>query len=252
MSNLTEEQQIEQLKDWWKDNGTALIVGAVLGLSGFFGYKYWTEKEIAYQESASDLYVQVSEQIEAKDSIKLAEAAKAVKTQYPDSSYAILSAMHLAKIAVDENKLDNAATELTWAIDNNGSSELVDIVKIRLARVLIAQQKADQALPFLAFETDSGYFEFASLVKGDALMALGKKAEALEAYRAADNAGKTTASHPTLKLKIDELATIEKPVNVLDTVEQNDSESDSSIEAESNKTDESEAEQETKTEEASE
>ena len=219
MSNLTEEQQIEQLKDWWKDNGTPLIVGAVLGLSGFFGYKYWTEKQIALQESASDLYVTVAEQLEKKDTVKLLEAAQAVKTQYPSTSYAILSAFHIAKAAVDKKELDKAVTELTWVVDNHSSNELVEIAKIRLARVLIAQQKADQALPLLDFANDSGYFEFASIVKGDALLALGKKAEALEAYRAAENISKTTSSHPTLKLKVEELAMGEAPVAETSTKE---------------------------------
>jgi len=230
VSNLTEEQQIEQLKEWWKDNGTPLIVGAVLGLSGFFGYKYWTEKEIAYQESASNLYVQVTEQLENKDVAKLTEAAAEVKKQYPESSYAILSAFHLAKNAVDEKNLDKAVTELTWVVDNHSGNELVDIAKIRLARVLIAQQKADQALPLLAFANDSGYFEFASIVKGDAFLALGKKAEALEAYQAADNLGTTSRAHPTLKLKIDELASGEKAADSTKATETQEETSDTTEE----------------------
>lgn len=238
MSNLTEEQQVEQLKEWWKDNGTPLIIGAVLGLSGFFGYRYWTEQQVAYQESASNLYVQVTEQLESADKTKLAEAAKEVMGQYPDSSYAILSAFHLAKIAVDEKNLDKAAAELSWVLDNHASNELSNIAKIRMARILIAQEKAEQALPLLQFENESGYFEVASMVKGDALLALGKKPEALEAYQAADNLGQATSSHPTLKLLIEELAAVDKVVE------------DSSIEeAES---DESTAEESAETEEATE
>ncbi len=212
MSNLTEEQQVEQLKEWWKDNGTPLIIGAVLGLSGFFGYRYWTEQQVAYQESASNLYVQVTEQLEGADKAKLAEAAKEVKLQFPDSSYAILSSFHLAKIAVDEKDLDKAATELNWIIDKHASNELSNIAKIRLARILIAQEKAEQALPLLQFDNESGYFEVASMVKGDALFALGKKPEALEAYQAADNLGQATSSHPTLKLLIEELAAVDRVV----------------------------------------
>lgn len=209
MSYQTEEQQVEQLKEWWKDNGTPLIVGAVLGLSGFFGWKFWTEKQIATQEAASDLYMTVSEQIGKEDTAKLTENATKVKTSFPDSSYAILSAFHLAKLAVEDNQLDKAVTELTWVIDKHSSNELVNIAKIRLARILVAQQKAEQALPLLAFANDSGYFEIASLVKGDAFMALDRKTEALEAYKAADTAGKVTASHSTLKIMIEELTASE-------------------------------------------
>lgn len=209
MSYQTEEQQIEQLKDWWKDNGTPLIVGAVLGLSGFFGWKYWNEQQIAVQEEASDMYQLVSAQIDEEDTAILVENAQALKAQFPDSSYAILSAFHLAKIAVENKKLDDAVTELTWVIDRHQGNELVHIAKIRLARLLVAQQKAEQALPLLSFANDSGYFEIASLVKGDALMALDRRTEALEAYKTADSAGKITANHASLKLTIEQLTASE-------------------------------------------
>jgi len=205
VSNQTEEQQIEQLKDWWKENGTPLMVGAALGLSGFFGWKFYTEEQIAYQEAASTLYISVTEELEKDDKGPLIKNANAVKNNFPDSSYAILSVFHLAKIAVDKADLDSASEELNWVLENHGGSELASIAKIRLARILIAQKKAKQAIELLDFDSDSGYFEVANLIKGDALLALGNKAEALEAYNAANNAGKTTASHPTLKLLIDDL-----------------------------------------------
>ena len=205
MSNQTEEQQIEQLKDWWKDNGTPLIVGAALGLSGFFGWKFYTEKQIAYQEAASTLYISVAEELEKDDKTQLIENANAVKNNFSDSSYAILSAFHLAKIAIDKADLDAASSELNWVLDNHKGNELTAIAKIRLARILIAQQKAEQAIPLLEFDAESGYSEVANLIKGDALLTLGKKAEALEAYKSADNAGKSTINHPTLKLLIDDL-----------------------------------------------
>ena len=209
MSYQTEEQQVEQLKEWWKENGTPLIVGAALGLSGFFGWKYWDEKQEVTFASASDLYMTVSEQVGKEDPAKLIENANEVKSQYPDSSYAILSAFHLAKQAVVANKLDDAVTELEWVVNKHKSNELSQIAKIRLARIYIAQQKAEQALSLLTFDKESGYFEMASLIKGDALMALDRKTEALEAYKAADASGKVTANHSTLKLMIEELTASE-------------------------------------------
>lgn len=212
MSYQTEEQQIEQLKEWWKENGTALIVGAVLGLSGFFGWKYWTEKQIAHQEAASSIYLTVTDELESKDLAKLVENAKILKTQYSDTSYAVLAAFHLAKVAVDANNLNDAAVELKWVSESQANSELAQIAKLRLARILIAQDKAEEAIALLTFDADSGYFEIASFIKGEAFSSLGKKAEALEAYNAANNVGKLTNGHPTLKIKIDELTTNETVV----------------------------------------
>jgi len=217
VSYQTEEQQVEQLKEWWKENGTPLIVGAVLGLSGFFGWKYWSAEQKSTQAAASDLYMSVSEQIGKEDTAKLVENANTVKSKFPDSSYAILSAFHLAKQAVEANKMDDAITELNWVIKNHKGNELVQVAKIRLARVYVTQQKAEQALPLLSFDKESGYFEIASLIKGNALMALDRKTEALEAYKAADASGKVTANHSTLKLMIEELTASELTFTGLDS-----------------------------------
>lgn len=229
MSYETEEQQVEALKEWWKENGTPLVVGAILGLAGFAGWKYWNQQQVSYQENASDLYNQVSETLKTEDKKGLAESAMAVKKDYPESSYAILSSFHLAKLAVDENDLDKAAVELNWIIDNHQGNEMVSMAKIRLARILIEQDKASDALPLVKMDEDSGYYALASLVKGNALIALDKPEEALIAYKVASADLEIAARHPSLQLKIDELTAsnslISKTeIETTDTQESNDSE----------------------------
>ncbi|MCF6194033.1 MAG: tetratricopeptide repeat protein [Kangiellaceae bacterium] len=233
MSYQTEEQQVEQLKDWWKDNGTPLMVGAALGLSGFFGWKFYTEKQIAYQEAASTLYISVTEELEKDDNSLLIEHANAIKNNFSDTSYAVLSVFHLAKIAVDKADLDTASQELNWILDNHSSNELAAIARIRLARIFIAQQKVEQAIELLDFDSDSGYFEVANLIKGDALSVLGNKAEALEAYKAANNAGKTTVGHPTLKLLIDDLTASASQIHAGSEIESLDDSENSELNSDS-------------------
>ncbi|MGX5174767.1 YfgM family protein [Aliikangiella sp. IMCC44653] len=205
MSYDTEEQQIQKLKEWWKDNGTPLIIGAVLGLSGFGGWKYWQAEQVAYQAGASDLFSQASEILQGEDQKGLSDSLLAVKAEYPKSTYAIFAAFHLAKLAVDAKDLDKAAEELNWVVKNHASNDLVAVAKIRLARVLIEQGQAELALTHLEVDADSGYSALANLVKGDALLSLGKKAEALQAYKLANLDKKIVSRHPTLQFKIDAL-----------------------------------------------
>lgn len=229
MSNQTEEQQIEQLKEWWNDNGTPLIVGAVLGLSGFFGWKYWNEEQIMTQNKASDSFLLVTDALDKETIEDIANTSQSVKSDFPDTNYAVLSAFQLAKQAVKNNQLDQAITELEWVLTNHSGSDLASIAKIRIARVLIAQDKAEKALSYLNFAKDSGYAEMANLVKGDAFLSLGKETEALEAYQSASSAGKLTANHPTLKMKIASLQApafdLEEANDANNAMEVNDSES---------------------------
>ena len=209
MSYDTEEQQVERLKEWWNENGTPLIVGAILGLGGFAGWKYWTQQQVNYQQSASDLYNKVSEVLKSSDKASLVESAEAVKSGYPDSAYAALAAFHLAQAAVEAKELDKAAGELNWVIKANISPEFVATAKIRLARILIEQEKAEQALLLLSFEADDAYYSLASLIKGDALTSLGRNEEALQAYQAASSNLSIAARNATLQLKIDQLSAVD-------------------------------------------
>lgn len=214
MSYETEEQQFEKLKEWWNENGTPLMVGAALGLAGFFGWKYWSEKQIAYQMQASDLYNQVLDILSAEnaDPASLESSAQAVVEQYPESTYAILASFNLAKAAVDNKDLDKAAASLKWVLTNHPESLLSNVAKIRLARVLIEQGQAEQALNMLTVAESSGYYALASLVKGDALMALGRNNDALQAYKTASNVPEVTSRHPSLRLKIDQLSAVDPGV----------------------------------------
>ena len=206
MSYETEEQQVERLKEWWSENGTPLVVGAILGLAGFGGWKYWNEQQIAYQEGASDLYLKVADVVASDNKQGLVESAEAVKTQFPDSSYAILSAFHIAKDSVEKGDFDKAVSELKWVVETQPDNELAPVAKIRLARVLIHQGKASEALPLVKIEETSGYYALANLVKGDALLAMEKQDEALDAYKIASGDLEVVARHPSLQIKIESLS----------------------------------------------
>ncbi len=210
MSYDTEEQQVERLKEWWSENGTPIVVGAVLSIAGFSGWKFWNEQQVAYQKSASDAYIKVTDILNTEEKAGLKESAQAVKSEYPDSSYAILATLHLAKLAVDANDLDNAAAELTWIIDNHSSSELVGIAQIRLARIFVSQDKAADALALVNVDEASGYYALANLIKGDALVMMNKPTEALSAYKIASADVNFVARNPSLQIKIDQL-TQEQP-----------------------------------------
>ncbi len=52
----TEEQQVEAIKRFWKEHGTAIIVGAALGLGGLWGWRAYSEAQIENKEAASVAY----------------------------------------------------------------------------------------------------------------------------------------------------------------------------------------------------
>ncbi len=92
----SEEQQVEAIKDWWKENGKAVVLGVVVGLGGLFGWRYYQDSVVQAQEAASEQYSKAVESIVAKGADSSADVQAFIDTS-KDSEYAVLAAMQLAK-----------------------------------------------------------------------------------------------------------------------------------------------------------
>lgn len=199
----TEEQQVEVIKSWWKENGTSVIAGTVIGLVGLFGWRYYNEHQLAGQEAASSAYNAMTTQLAKGDAAGI-EQAKSFISAHKGDSYADLAALELAAAAVKANQLDLAVEQLT-AVATNGDDAIRPIAALRLARVLNEQGKADEALAQLAKIDNDAFKAQVAEARGDVLLKQGKPEEARDAYQAAADAGGLQASSE-LKLKMDDLA----------------------------------------------
>lgn len=195
----TEEQQVEAIKKFWKDNGTAIILGAVLGFGGLWGWRYYNADLIASQEQASDAYQSAIADLGKEEAAF--SSAKTFVTENSDSPYAVMASLKLAKEAVERKDFSEAAKQLSWVTQSNANSAIKDVAFLRLARVQMEQEKFSDALSQLN-NISSSFAAQIDEVKGDIYQRQGKVDEALEAYAAAlEDAG----SNPVLQMKLDDL-----------------------------------------------
>ncbi|WAG14069.1 tetratricopeptide repeat protein [Aeromonas hydrophila] len=199
----TEEQQVEVIKSWWKENGTSVIAGTVIGLVGLFGWRYYNEHQQTSQEAASQAYNEMAAQLAKGDAAGF-EQAQSFISAHKGYSYAELAALQLAAAAVKAGKLDLAAEQLTQ-VATSGDESIRPIAALRLARVLNDQGKADEALAQLGKINNDAFKAQVAEVRGDVLLKQGKAEEARDAYQAAADAGGLQGS-AELKLKMDDLA----------------------------------------------
>jgi len=217
----SDEEQVEALKGWWKDNGTSVLSGIVMVLVVFFGTRQWQAMEAADNGAASDLYQQIADlatsslqqnQTVPAESLPAAQSIYAtLKAEHADSLYTRYAALAMARFQVEQGDLAQAATELQWVLDNPDrgfmqevDEELLLTARLRLARVKLAQGEAEAALALLqAVEPGtfaSGYAE----VTGDVLISLGRRDEARLAYQRA-LATSETGNDALLRLKLQDL-----------------------------------------------
>lgn len=199
--NITEEQQVEQIKAWWKENGKAVVLGAVIGLGGLYGWRYYQGEVQAAKEQASDAYTQVINRLESGSADAVADV-QAFISAHESSQYSVLAALQLAKAQVTQGELDAAAEQLSWAIGNTQDAAILPIAQTRLARIYAEQQKFDQAMAELDKVTSESWQAKVAELRGDMLLQKGDAVAAREAYVQAQQLG----ASPALKIKLDDLA----------------------------------------------
>ncbi|AJR09708.1 hypothetical protein C9J03_15690 [Photobacterium gaetbulicola] len=199
--NITEEQQVEQIKAWWKENGKAVVLGTVIGLGGLFGWRYYQSEVQSAKEQASDAYTQVVNRLATGSESAMADV-QAFIAAHESSQYSVLAALQLAKAQVDNGDLDAAAAQLSWAIANTKDVAILPIAQTRLARIYAEQDAFDQALSELDKVTADSWQAKVAELRGDVLLQKGEIAAAREAYISAQQLG----SSPALQIKLDDLA----------------------------------------------
>lgn len=196
----TEEEQIEAIKKFWKENGIAIVVGAVLGLGGLWGWRAYNDHVLSSQEIASDKYNDVMENISGDN--KDLTAASTFINDNSDTSYAVLTSLQLAKAAVDVKDFPEAKKQLQWVIANSKEESIVALSSIRLARVQNEEQDFDAALASLDAVTLDAFKAQVLAVKGDILVNKGELAEAQQSY---SEALALEENNNLLQMKIDDL-----------------------------------------------
>ena len=206
MSNETEEQQIEELKKWWKDNGSSIITGVVLGLAALFGGKAWFAYQDRIAENASNHYAIMMAGLERNDARLVADKAGVLIGDFSSTPYASLAAFALAKLKTEADELDAAQAQLQWVIDHTSSDMFRDAARVRLARVLIAKGDLDAAEAVLAQPSSGKEFELLfSEARGDIHVARGDTAAAEVAYQQVlAETGTSAPGRHLLQLKYDQ------------------------------------------------
>ena len=202
----TEEEQVEAIKKWWKENGKSIVTGVVIGITAIFGWRAYTGYETRQSEAASTLYEQMLSASRANDKANIRVYADRIITDYQSTTYAVFAKLMLAKLAAEANDLATAETELRWVLDNNSQNEIGHIARLRLARVLIASNKLDEASKLLSISDKGKFAARYDELRGDIFVKQGKKDEAKQAYeKALTNSIATEDAQSVLQMKLDDL-----------------------------------------------
>jgi predicted negative regulator of RcsB-dependent stress response len=203
---LSEKEQWEWLKSQVRENGPAVILAIALTAAAVFGWRWWQGHVDAARLAAGDKYLQMAQAFEHGDRSRALALLAELDKDAPASPYADQAHLLAARVYVDQGELDHAAGELAGVAEHSKDRELALVARLRLARVQIAQGKAESALATLGAAAGAGAFAAAyHETRGDAYYAKGDPATALSEWRSAQSAG-DGADAPLLALKIADVA----------------------------------------------
>jgi predicted negative regulator of RcsB-dependent stress response len=228
-THLTEEEQLEVLKRWWKDYGKTIIAAIVASIAIYFGWTTWQEKQHAKAESASAQYdtlvkllnVEPGKALTDSDKATAEHIANELKEKNGKSLYAQGAAFYLAKSAVDAGNLDKAIAELQWILSSKPAVATEQLTRVRLARVYVAKAAYAEAQAQIAEEPSKAFASEYAEVRGDILKAQGNKEAAATAYKKAleTTDPQNQERSMILQMKADELKSADAAPVVSTTVE---------------------------------
>lgn len=203
----TDQQQMDQFHQWWKNNGTSTIVIFIVALSLSFGWRFWLQHQETVLTQASANYEQLLNNVVNNNNTGAIQVANTLMQDYSHTPYAPLAALMLARQFVYQGNYTDAENQLVWVMHHAHNKAIRQIARLRAARVLLAQNQPQQALLMLSKIDDNAYQPVIDEITGDCFVALGQFDRASQSYQQATTIlpGYDVAQ-PILRMKLDNLS----------------------------------------------
>ncbi len=205
----SKSDQLDALKKWWQQNGKSIVIGSVLGIVSLVGWQQWQANTHAARESASMEYDVLLAELEKHNYQGVKDRGATIINKYSKTPYAVLAALAVAKVNVEEGEMSAARTQLQSVIDQSGQPQFQHVARLRMGQLMLEEGEAQQALALVQGVDVAGFTSAYDELKGDIQAALGNTAEARSAYERAIAAMDPALDQSIIKMKLDELGETE-------------------------------------------
>ena len=191
----SEEEQVEAFKSWWRKNGVSVISGLALAAILSLGWQWWQGQQELKAQRAGQVFSEMSAALQSAETSAQPPAtldyqkpralAEQLASEFPDSFYAELAALTLARLDLESQQADAARARLEHLSKNAKNEAVKPLARLRLAHLLWGTGQADAALKALEDVWPETYRSDADALRGDILVSLARLDEARKAYDAA-------------------------------------------------------------------
>lgn len=221
MNDLSEKEQLEEMRAWWSENGRYVITGVVLGVAIIFGWNQWRSSIQTSRIEASNLFEEVMSAVGDGDTDMAEAAAGNIFDNYEQTVYPDQTRLAMARLYMDKGRDQDAADVLRELIVVGDENEIQLVGRLRLAKVLLYQNRPDKVVELLKDRGESGFSARYSEILGDAYAAQDNFAEAQTAYLAAltENQTMRTVDNTLVQLKLNDLPDLDEMAGTAAAIE---------------------------------
>lgn len=206
MIDTQEQEQLDALKAWWKENRKWLLTVLVIVIVAYAAFAYWKSYQGKQAAEAATLYAEVLKQVASNDPKRINDSVAVLVEKYSGTAYAPRAQLLAVQTNMQVKDLARAKSQLEWVIARAGESGLRDTARLKLATILLDEKKFDEAIKLLDATHPDAFVGLYADLKGDVLAAQGKPEEARAAYKLAfDKMDSKSAYRNLIQLKMDGL-----------------------------------------------
>jgi len=183
--DLEEQEQLDQLKHFWRQYGNAITWALIVVMAGFAGwnlYQYWQRNQAT---QAAAMFDEVERIAVSGDVARLERALADMREKFGKTTYAQQAGLLGARVFAESGKEAAARQALQAIIDATGDEGYKSVARLRLAGLLLEAKSFDEALKLLTGEWPGEFAALAADRRGDVYQAQGKPEQAVAEYRKA-------------------------------------------------------------------
>ena len=195
----TEEEQVERISKWLKNNGMQIVAGIAIGLSAIWGWGFYGDYQDKEAENARILYLSYTTDTSNTG------AYDQLLSDYGSSSYADQATLVMAKQLFDTGNYDGALS-LIESLTSSDDIAISSTATLRAASVYLQLGQHESALSKLDLLSDTNFSGLVNNMKGDIYVDLGNTANAQTHYTLALNSVTVNSTLARLiQFKLDDL-----------------------------------------------
>ncbi|MGI9309863.1 MAG: YfgM family protein [Gammaproteobacteria bacterium] len=203
---LSDDEQAEIVKRWWRENGLFVALGIVMGLGGLFGWQSWQDAQISAAEEASSAYEELLAAVNGDRLNEAREILTVLESDFSGTPYVAQAWLQFAKVAMDQNDAEAAVAELQKVISDSNDTQLQHVARLRVGQIRLYQEQYEEALKVLAVPKSEAFAPLYSDMRGDVYFAMGSFDAAASAYREAlDGDEAAVINRPYIQVKLDSI-----------------------------------------------